>query len=204
MIEIKVRKGYIYSYLSPSGKYYIGQTINLYKRKSEHRKFKDKNSPIDRAIHKYGEKSFKFNILFCTKSRDINRLKFILNIMEAFYIKRYKKDNKNLYNILDGGTQGNLPIWDKDRRLHMRNVMLRRRANGFLGNKGRTMSSYVKEKLIASTSIKIIQYSLTGDFIARWNSISEASRSLNILHSSISNCLTGRSKTAGKYIWKYE
>ena len=158
MTEIKVRKGYIYSYLSPSGKYYIGQTINLDKRKSEHRKFKDKNSLIDRAIHKYGEKSFKFTILFYTKSRDIKKLKFILNIMEAFYIKRYRKDNKILYNILDGGTQGNLPIWNKDRRLYMRNIMLRRRANGFLGNKGRVMNSYVKEKLIASNSIKIIQY----------------------------------------------
>ena len=45
-----MRTGYIYEYLSPSGKYYIGQTINLMQRLSEHRHFKTKSSLIDRAI----------------------------------------------------------------------------------------------------------------------------------------------------------
>lgn len=49
-----MRTGYIYEYLSPSGKYYIGQTINLMQRLSEHRHFKTKGSLIDRAIRKYG------------------------------------------------------------------------------------------------------------------------------------------------------
>lgn len=37
----------------------------------------------------------------------------------------------------------------------------------------------------------------------RFNSITDASISLHVLKTSISNCLHGRSLTAGKYKWKY-
>lgn len=50
---------------------------------------------------------------------------------------------------------------------------------------------------------KIIQYSLEGYFIKEWDSITEASKFYNINISSISNCLCGKSKSSGKYIWKY-
>lgn len=49
---------------------------------------------------------------------------------------------------------------------------------------------------------KIKQYDLKGNFIKQWNSEKEASEKSNILHSSISNCIHGRSKSAGGYIWK--
>ena len=49
----------------------------------------------------------------------------------------------------------------------------------------------------------IYQYDKNGNFIRVWDSISDASRSLNIDVSSISACARGKYKTAGGYIWKY-
>ena len=204
MSEIKVRRGYIYEYLSPAGKYYIGQTININKRKSEHRHFKSRNSLIDRAIRNYGESSFRFRVLFFTVSKDVRRLKTILNTLESYYIRKYRREGKIMYNILEGGIQGNSPIWTEDRKEYMRNVMLKRRAKGCIGNKGRKMDSHTKEALIKSNSVIVLQYSPDGNLISKWNSIAEASRNLHILVTSICNCLSGRTKTAGGFIWKYE
>lgn len=151
-----MRTGYIYEYLSPSGKYYIGQTINLMQRLSEHRHFKTKGSLIDRAIRKYGEDNFKFKILFETKSSSTDRLKHVLNILEIYYIRKYKRLGRVLYNILDGGNQGNSPIWTDERRDKMRRIMLQRRRNGFNGNQGIKMSNETKLKLISTNSVKVI------------------------------------------------
>ena len=54
------------------------------------------------------------------------------------------------------------------------------------------------------TSKKVIQYSKDMKFIKLWNSVREAEKELKIGSSSISNCCSGRYKTAGGYIWKYE
>ena len=43
----------------------------------------------------------------------------------------------------------------------------------------------------------------TGITLTTWESQSKASRDLGISQMSIQNCLSGRSKTAGGFIWKY-
>ena len=47
------------------------------------------------------------------------------------------------------------------------------------------------------------QYSKDNVFIKEYNSISEASRELNISHHNIERILYGRGKLAGGFIWKY-
>lgn len=50
---------------------------------------------------------------------------------------------------------------------------------------------------------KIVQYSLTNDFIKTWDSITLASRELNISRANIVQCLRiNKRKTAGGYVWK--
>ena len=50
---------------------------------------------------------------------------------------------------------------------------------------------------------KIIeQYDKNGNLIKRWNSMTEASKVLDIAQPSISRCCCGKSKTAGEYIWR--
>lgn len=50
----------------------------------------------------------------------------------------------------------------------------------------------------------ILQFSLNGDFIKRWVNTAIAGDTLGISRTAITNCLSGLSKTAKKYIWKYE
>ena len=47
------------------------------------------------------------------------------------------------------------------------------------------------------------QYTKTGEFIAQFNSISEAGRITGININCISRCCRGNFKTAGKYVWKF-
>ena len=51
-------------------------------------------------------------------------------------------------------------------------------------------------------SKKINQYDLEGNFIKQWNSIKEATKTLNI--NNLSACCSGNRKTAGGYVWKYK
>ena len=48
----------------------------------------------------------------------------------------------------------------------------------------------------------VYQYDLLGNFIKKWDCISDAQRCLNIIVTHITACCNGRQKTAGGYIWK--
>jgi hypothetical protein len=50
----------------------------------------------------------------------------------------------------------------------------------------------------------ILQFTKDGIFVREWSSVKEAGESLKIVRGDISYCLTGRLKTAGKFIWKYK
>ena len=60
------------------------------------------------------------------------------------------------------------------------------------------------KKIAIKESVQIKQYDLNGHFIKEWINAVEASKKLNILPTSINNCLKGRSKTSGGYIWKFK
>lgn len=49
----------------------------------------------------------------------------------------------------------------------------------------------------------VSQYTTDGQFIKTYKSVTEASKALGILQNSISQCLNGKSRTAGKFVWKY-
>lgn len=52
-------------------------------------------------------------------------------------------------------------------------------------------------------AIPILQFSKDGAFVKEWPSAREAYRQLGINYKSICNCLKGRYKSAGGYIWRY-
>lgn len=59
--------------------------------------------------------------------------------------------------------------------------------------------------LIKSSTTKVNQYDLEGNFIKQWNSIKEACDELNLNHANISVVCKGNTnrKQVGGYIWKY-
>ena len=50
---------------------------------------------------------------------------------------------------------------------------------------------------------KVSQFNKDGNFIQTFNSIKLASESIKLTRGAISNCLSGNTKTAGGYIWRY-
>lgn len=56
----------------------------------------------------------------------------------------------------------------------------------------------------SSLTQKVAQYSLDGEFINDFNSISEAVRKTGTRHSSIYACCVGKYRTANGYLWKYK
>ena len=49
---------------------------------------------------------------------------------------------------------------------------------------------------------EVFQYTLDGVLIRKWSSYQEAGQALNINRGNISNCVLGRCKSVGGYIWK--
>lgn len=100
--EFKI--GVIYMYTSPSGKSYIGQTINEKSRKNQH---KNKTSKLDtkfgRAIRKYGFENLEYKVLIKFKpTANKEKLKRVLNKLEERYILLYDSV-ENGYNLTTGG-----------------------------------------------------------------------------------------------------
>lgn len=96
-------EGIIYRYKSPSGKYYIGQTINEERRR---RCFLYDDSyggmKIDNARKKYGPKNFEYTVLMKVTGDNPDEIKKYLNTLEIGFIKMYDSI-ENGYNIQEGG-----------------------------------------------------------------------------------------------------
>lgn len=60
------------------------------------------------------------------------------------------------------------------------------------------------ERSVLKNSFPVIQYSLKGDFVKRWNSLSEIKRVTGMHKGNIGKCCNGLRKTAYKNIWKFE
>jgi group I intron endonuclease len=100
----KERIGIIYCIKNKiNGKKYIGKTCNEKIRMRGHKQYLKNNyqTPLYRAINKYGKENFGYKILFKIKGTDEVLNKY-LNMMEVFYIKKYDSYN-NGYNLTYGG-----------------------------------------------------------------------------------------------------
>lgn len=97
--------GYLYYHLSPSGKYYIGQTF----RKSVELRWRDglssyqHNKYLIAAIKKYGWENFKHEVIFKLESDDKEYIQDRLNQLEIEYIEKFNSLVPNGYNIHTGG-----------------------------------------------------------------------------------------------------
>lgn len=89
--------GVIYMYTSPSGKMYIGKTIDPRRRKIEHARSNGKSPKLHNAIKKYGFENLKYEVLE-TGVLDKDEL----NLLEQYYIW-YFMSYEHGYNCTNGG-----------------------------------------------------------------------------------------------------
>lgn len=106
-------KGCIYKITSPTGRSYIGQTINLPQRKSDYKALNcKKQQKIYHSILKYGWQNHTFDIL-----EEIEHEIFyyeIANACEIYWIKFYDSV-KNGLNIQEGGKNCSLSQETRDK-----------------------------------------------------------------------------------------
>lgn len=195
----------IYMLTSPSGKSYIGKSIDLKKRLNIYKLNLCYNQPyILSSLKKYGFDNFIVEILYETniKYKHIDNL---LNVLEKYFIKKYDTFN-NGYNLTKGGegTSGRIVTEkskEKYRETHKKNYIKENhpwfgknhseetkikiglksigRDNGQKG-KIKTDEEKYKDIINQKTRKKIIQKDLDGNIINNFESIRQASKLTSI------------------------
>lgn len=152
--------GLIYKRTSPSGKIYIGQTIhdesNRWKshcRAAKSTSSSDYNSPLNRAIRKYGGENFSVEIL------EDNIPTELLNEREQYYILLYNSNNLKIgYNLTIGGNN-KIVESKKDEILKLwRQGCLIKEISQIVNINRNTISEYLKENGITAQEIKEQRY----------------------------------------------
>lgn len=215
----------IYKIISPSGKIYLGQSINIEKRFNQYKNLHKKGigNKLYNSFIKYGIKNHIFEIIEeCSvdqlNEREIYWINFYnsiiggLNIREGGESYKQSEETKNLIRLKAIGRKLSKEAKQKISQSKIGNKY----------NLGRKHSDEIKQsfkyknrkkgkitpernnKIKEKLQKPIIQYDSKNNFIKEWSSQTEASQILNINQPSISNCLKNKSKTAGGYIWKYK
>ena len=125
--------GIIYKYTSPSGKVYIGQTIDEKKRRKEFRNLNIKYAgrKINYARKKYGPENFEYEVLERYKFRVMERARKKLNEREKHFIELYDS-YRNGYNSDTGGWDASGYKWSEETKAEFREKR-KDKPNSFLG-----------------------------------------------------------------------
>lgn len=132
----------IYKITSPSGKVYIGQSWNIYRRIWAYRAGKcSKQIPLYYSITKYGWDNHKFEVIH-ELPPDVDQS--ILDNYEILYMQQYVECGITLLNVREGGSKGRpskesiekmvLSRREKNNYYHSENT-IRKIAEANLGNK---------------------------------------------------------------------
>ena len=197
----------LYRHISPSGKVYVG----ISKKKPEWRWNHGKgyccgDQPLfARAISKYGWD----NIIHDVLSRNLSEI--AAKALEIGLIKYYKEHNIS-YNITDGGDGylGNKTNIGKKASEATRRKMSISQSGKHCGKDnpmyGRhdTAPAYGKYGKEHPASKVVYQYDLSGNFIKKWDCISDVTREIGIPVTHITAVCRGKYFTAGRHRWSYE
>lgn len=207
----------IYKWTSPSGKSYVGQAVDLARRKKEfltnpfNYTYTSENSAIDRARRKYNDfRKWQYEILeYCTIDE--------LNKKEIEYIANLNTTNSKIgYNSTKGGDGAKGVAWGSPKQIEWA-VKLKELMKGENNpNYGKHHTEEAKQKMrearlgthpsietLKKISKPVNQYTMDGTFIRTWIGAKQVTKELGINNGSIGKVCQGKKKSAGGYIWRY-
>ena len=203
-------KSGIYKITSPTGKTYIGQTMDLSRRENEYKKLYCKGQKkLYYSILKYGWEQHVFEILEKCNLDQLNEKEIFYKqqildelgwektlFCELFDLGGGPKSEETCAKISESNKGISRPRSEETKQKHKQTI----KEKGFwghkLGGKGTPRTKLRKS---------IVQMSLDNTVIKQWPSISEA----ELFYSgdkdkdNIAACCRGRQKTAYGYIWRY-
>lgn len=191
----------IYKITSPTGRIYIGQTVNYYKRLNSYLNLKCNGQPrLYRSLKKYGADAHEFKMVdYCSEN--------LLNERERYWQDFYDVLNGGLNCILIGHGENRRVITDEMRK-KISDASKLRKASDTTKEKmrkamtGKKMSQEAILKTAQASYEPVIQYDLNGVLVKEWESITKASDSTGIVTSCISRCTLGKIYRAGPFIWR--
>lgn len=212
----------VYKITSPQGRVYVGQAVNIEKRKSS---YKRGHSSFQRRLHnsfiKYGYDQHIFEVVEECSEGD-------LNVRERYWQDHYNVLSKKGLNCKLTGTEEKSGYHSKETRKKqseanigktisqdIRDKISKTLKGNIPWNKGATgLYKQTEEsnnkrstsgKLASIVAKEVLQYSKEGQFIQEWSSARQVGIQLGKQSgSAITECCQGKRKTIYGFIFKYK
>jgi len=215
----------IYKVISPSGKVYIGQSVDVNRRLKRYKNMSvstKKQTKLWRSLVKYGSNKHKYVLIEeCEESKLNERERYyqelydsVENGLNCNYTRtkdksgRVSKETLKRMSEVQKGNKNMLGFkHTEETKDKIRKKALGRKftdeQNKRKGKKGITPP--LKGKFGAENPIskKIGQYSKNGELIKVWDSAMDVKRELGFSNSNICSCCKGNLKTSSGYVWRY-
>lgn len=195
-----------------TGKHYIGLTTEtLRERRTKHLSSARNmsNTHFHKAIRKYGEDNFKWEVIeeFSDIVDKENAME-ILSEKEKYWIKYYDSF-KNGYNSTEGGEgvvgiKHTLEARQKMRKAKLGRVLPKEQRSKISKSVMENHPFRGKTGKDAPVSKPVVQLSIKGEFINRYDTITEGAMSVDGDVGGICRCLATDNVTAFGYRWLYE
>ncbi len=214
-----------------NNKFYIGSSINIFKRWLEHKDALIRNvhhcTYLQNSVNKYGIDNFIFEILeelIFPEGYERSLIREHLIQREQYYLDSLVPDY-NFYKIADSpkGYKDSLQTLKKKSISQLKNwnnneirrsqvskanknkiISEETRAKISMRNKDKPKSEEHRKKIGLANAKAILQYSIEGIFIQEFPTLTKASREIGVSIASISSALNRKNGTSGKFKWKYK
>ena len=203
---------YVYAHINKiNSKMYIGQTRLKPEDRWRNGVGYKACAYFYKAIQKYGWDGFEHEIIasHLTKDEADNFEKLLIAIFNT-------TNPINGYNLKSGGhknstlseeTKRKIGDANKGKKLtdeHKQKLIQAHKGSKHTEETKRKISqSHMKQTIQNFDSVCLSQYDKSGILLSTYNNVREAQKATKISVNAIDNCLCGRSKSAGGFIWRY-
>lgn len=213
--------GYVYMITSPTGRLYVGSTINIEQRWKTYRKLDCKQQPkLYNSFKKYGVHNHIFEIVWEGCIEEMYKYETLIgrgfDVLELYNLNLALPKLGDVYSSVSDETKERMRIAQTGKKMSPEAIEKTRLFN--IGRKkspesiekhrkvmkGRKLSKEHIEKRTKGQTIPIIQMDLQGNFIKEWESAMSVMKELSFDRSHIIKCCKNKLKTYKNFKWKYK
>lgn len=201
-----------------NNKVYIGQAVDYKRRVNQHfwhalndNGNSEYNTHIHRAIRKYGESGFLWEIIHEISECSSDKLSDELNRLEVYYIDVHDSFRNGMNMTPGGGGRSGVPRTEETKeKLRQANLgkkaseeTRKRQSLAHKGKHGGPFTDAHKKNLSRAKSFPVAQFTSNGDFICFWQSAREVASVIGIDRSGVQKCCNGSKQYFHGFKWQY-